>query len=301
MTAHDQKVISFIKEIEANLNYEVLKSMFIKKIEYLSGKYQRWEIFSAVVRIGALYINQKFNYKEELEKEFIETSKKFDYETRTYFIPLLLLVQKALSLKFSDFLGECFMSLELGNKYKGQFFTPYSISFMMASILGDYSGKEENLSEPACGAGGMIIARAEALEQKGINYLEAMQVQAVDVDFLAYNMCYIQLSLLGISAEVVHGNTLSLETFEVMYTPAYIIKKCYRAEEEKLNAQVQKFKNILMQLEGKEQEQQKEIKKPYPNFILLGDDIENKQIKTKEEVYQYSEEQLKTFESGSLF
>lgn len=34
-------------------------------------------------------------------------------------------------------------------------------------------------------------------------------------------MCYLQLSLLHIPAEIVHGNALSLEVFRVMRTPAH--------------------------------------------------------------------------------
>lgn len=34
----------------------------------------------------------------------------------------------------SDVLGEVYMELELGNKWKGQFFTPYHVSQAMASV-----------------------------------------------------------------------------------------------------------------------------------------------------------------------
>ena len=33
-----------------------------------------------------------------------------------------------------DFLGEMFMGLNLGNHWKGQFFTPYSICWLMSEI-----------------------------------------------------------------------------------------------------------------------------------------------------------------------
>jgi hypothetical protein len=41
------------------------------------------------------------------------------------------------------------------------------------------------------------------------------------VDRMAALMCYIQLSLWNVPAEVIVGNTLSLEIREVWYTPAH--------------------------------------------------------------------------------
>jgi hypothetical protein len=51
-----------------------------------------------------------------------------------------------------------------------------------------------------------------------------MEVHAVDVDVL----CVLQLTLLNISAEVVHGNSLTNEVFKVWYTPAYIMRASSR-------------------------------------------------------------------------
>ena len=33
-----------------------------------------------------------------------------------------------------DFLGELFMALDMGNEWRGQFFTPYSVCSLMAAI-----------------------------------------------------------------------------------------------------------------------------------------------------------------------
>ncbi|MGP0897066.1 SAM-dependent DNA methyltransferase, partial [Serratia sp. CY83726] len=41
----------------------------------------------------------------------------------------------------------------------------------------------------------------------------------VDIDPVAARMCYIQLSLLGIPARVVIGNSLTLKYQREMYTP----------------------------------------------------------------------------------
>lgn len=54
----------------------------------------------------------------------------------------------------------------------------------------------------------MIIAAAKVLKDRGINYQNVMKVVAQDLDWKAVYMCYTQLSLLGINAVVVQGNTL---------------------------------------------------------------------------------------------
>jgi type I restriction-modification system DNA methylase subunit len=37
--------------------------------------------------------------------------------------------------KFHDFLGAIFMELELGDNFRGQYFTPYSVQCLMARLL----------------------------------------------------------------------------------------------------------------------------------------------------------------------
>jgi hypothetical protein len=43
----------------------------------------------------------------------------------------------------------------------------------------------------------------------------------IDIDPVAADMAFIQLSLLGIAAEVVTGNTLTMKFNRVRYTPVY--------------------------------------------------------------------------------
>jgi len=46
----------------------------------------------------------------------------------------------------------------------------------------------------------------------------------LDIDQLAAEMCYLQLSLLHIPAEIVLGNTLSLEVRSVVRMPAHYLE-----------------------------------------------------------------------------
>lgn len=82
------------------------------------------------------------------------------------------------------------------------------------------------LHEPSCGSGGMVVATAQVLQKRGINYQKTLDVVCQDLDWSAVYMCYVQLSLLGIKAIVVQGDTLA-ESYKkgypkerVFYTPA---------------------------------------------------------------------------------
>jgi hypothetical protein len=83
------------------------------------------------------------------------------------------------------------------------------------------------INEPSTGGGGMIIAAARVLKDRGINPQRCMEVVAQDLDWKGVYMTYVQLSLLGIKATVVQGDTLC-EPFDerkysperVLYTPA---------------------------------------------------------------------------------
>ena len=129
----------------------------------------------------------------------------------------------------ADCLGELFMALELGDSFKGQFFTPYSVSKMMAAVA--LQGVESviaergfvRVSEPTSGAGGMVIAAADVLAEQGFNYQRCMHVVAQDIDLTAVHMTYVQLTLLHIPAVVIWGNTLAMESRARWYTPAHIL------------------------------------------------------------------------------
>ena len=138
-----------------------------------------------------------------------------------------------------DFLGSLFMKLNLGNHWKGQFFTPYSVCKCMAEI--NAVGVEDkvwdngyaSVNDCACGAGATLIAMANTLKEHGVNYQQNTVFVAQDVDRTAALMCYIQLSLLGCPGYVIVGNTLTnpavgsvlnpikQEGQEIWYTPMF--------------------------------------------------------------------------------
>ena len=130
-----------------------------------------------------------------------------------------------------DILGNLFMLSGWGNKNTGQFFTPYSVSLAVARSQSYENNKIVKMNEPAAGAGGMIIAVAQAMKENGINYQKQLRVIAQDLDLTAFYMCYTQLSLMGIDAKCVQGDTLENQPFSnldenVFLTPMYFINGC---------------------------------------------------------------------------
>jgi len=268
------------------MNYETAKSEFIKLIESKCYAFQAWELFTDFCKLSAISLYQPFLKSETLEKEYIQTISKYPKDMVEIFLKLFAYVVMGLEDKMGDFLGECFMDLKLGSKYKGQFFTPYHISVFMASIVGEATKEKEGICEPCVGSGGMIIARADVLFKKhDLAYQDMMEVHAVDIDVLCVHMSFIQFSLLGISAEVVHGNSLSNEVFDTWYTLKYIMNASNKQLTPKRETEDTKDESSIK----KEEETQPKKEK----VTLPCDDIENKIL--------YSNQELEVFATGKLF
>lgn len=114
-----------------------------------------------------------------------------------------------------DFLGELFMELELGNHWKGQFFTPYCICKAMTEIVAGKADEQIakngyiSVCDPACGAGATLIATVNKMKLSKYNFQNHVLFVGQDVDRVAGLMCYIQLSLLGCAGYICIGDTLT--------------------------------------------------------------------------------------------
>lgn len=167
-------------------------------------------------------------FSEERERTYLSIVKKYESKEVMLFPKLLALTTEALEAEYQDFLGQQFMSLDMGSKWHGQFFTPYPICRMMAEMTFDLSLFDEKevvtVNEPTCGGGAMIIAICEYLKEKKINFQHRLRVVCQDISAVAAHMCYIQLSLLGCPAQVLIGNTLKVECHTKYGTPMAIMR-----------------------------------------------------------------------------
>ena len=151
---------------------------------------------------------------QEREKSYKDLMSRYELEERRKLRDMFHLLAQALGEEIGDVLGEIYMEAGMGSKYTGQFFTPFHLSELCARMnltetIENYNGEVITLNEPSCGGGGMIIAAVKVLLDAGINPQECLRVVAQDLDWKGVYMCYLQLSLLGIRAVVVQGNTLS--------------------------------------------------------------------------------------------
>ena len=207
----------------------------VNKIGSISGRYSSREVFQDWVRIMAMSISNSVQLVhnkvwEDRERVYVETIKKYDTKEVTVILECFNMLLETLEYNKRDVLGEIYMSTNQGNKATGQFFTPFNISLMTASLILDSIAPDEKgflrINEPSCGGGGMIIACASVLENKNVNYQKVLKVVCQDLDYISVFMTYVQLSLLGIQAIVVQGDTLiepfdnKTEASHIFYTPA---------------------------------------------------------------------------------
>jgi hypothetical protein len=69
----------------------------------------------------------------------------------------------------------------------------------------------------------MVIGFVQKMIEDGFNPSQQLWASCIDIDPKAADMAYIQLSLLGIPAEVITGNTLSMEFSRTRFTPVYYL------------------------------------------------------------------------------
>lgn len=186
----------------------------ISELSYTKSSWQVWSDFMSLAAISLSNILDISELREKREQQYLSIIGNYSKEEAERFSELLAIIVAELEANpEQDFLGGMFMALELGNHWKGQFFTPYSVCRAMSEIaIGSAEAEVKRkgyvgVNDPACGAGATLIATRNALEQKHIGTNETLFV-AQDIDYTAALMCYIQLSLLGCAGYVVIGDSL---------------------------------------------------------------------------------------------
>ena len=200
----------------------------IKIINSLSGSKSSYQVFSDWIKCVALSLSQCCFKTEKREQQYLDTIRAYPAQE---FSKMAAMLAETIESSTGDILGDLFMISGWGNKNTGQFFTPYSVSFAVAQLQSYENNEIVKMNEPSAGAGGMIIAVAQAMKEKGINYQKILRVIAQDLDLTAFYMCYTQLSLMGIDAKCVQGDTLQNKSFSnfdenVFLTPMYFINGC---------------------------------------------------------------------------
>jgi hypothetical protein len=191
---------------------------FLELFRQLCYSRSSWQVWSdLMVAISCSISNavdRSEKHYEAREKEFDECIKRLGNVE----IPARILGIIVMALENNpeqDFLGKMYMDLNLGNHWKGQFFTPYNVCKAMSEMTCwdiDSRIKEEgyiSVCDPACGAGATLIAAVSTMKHAKHNFQNHVLFVAQDIDRITGMMCYIQLSLLGCAGYVCVANTIT--------------------------------------------------------------------------------------------
>lgn len=209
-------------------------------------RHDSYTIFNDFCEITAISLSNSVDKTQfdKREQRYLDIAKKYTKEEllvyAKMFAELFHLLEQP---EHGDVLGDIYMQLGISSKELGQVFTPYSVSKLMAEVNFDKKTVEKQISEqgyitlyePCVGAGGLVIAATEVMQEKGFNFQKQLKVIAGDISRTAVHMTYVQLTLLGIDAVVRQENSLTQEYSEVWYTPFHILNNNIKQEQAKWN------------------------------------------------------------------
>lgn len=206
---------------------------FIKLLDSYGGKYNSRDIFRDFVVMLAIAIKNRVYYEQKYEDQYLKIMQKYSKQEMEVF---LLLADELIYLLFKgdklrDVLGEIYQQIGSNSNRIGQVFTPGHVANAMAEMTINTEEVKKNdyilIGDPTCGSGMMLIASANKLRNDNINYCEKVFMIGQDLDFICVCMTYIQVSLYGIPAAIIYGNTLTQENIDIFYTPQYVIGDWY--------------------------------------------------------------------------
>lgn len=191
---------------------------FLKLFDRLTYSRSAWQVWEDLMTVMACSISNavdrtpdKFKRREEQYERSIKNLGGVEIPAQMLGIITMALEQDP----DQDFLGKLYMSLNLGNHWKGQFFTPYNVCRLMAEMnFGDGLQAEIerkgyiSVCDPCVGAGAMLIAAANAMRRAKVNYQTSAVFVGQDIDRIVAMMAYIQISLIGCPGYIIIGNSL---------------------------------------------------------------------------------------------
>lgn len=203
------------------------RAAFQTQLQGLAPHMHRYDVFRDFIIMAACSLHNAVQKDDGREAEYMEIIGRYGPEDRQTFPKLMALLVAMLDPEPRDILGPLYMELEVASRDQGQFFTPPEVSNLMAEMTWSDQQISDRpfvtLQEPACGAGGMVLAFVKSMIDRGHDPSRKLWTQCIDVDRLAALMAYVQLSLWHVPGEILVGNTLSWEHRERWLTPAHML------------------------------------------------------------------------------
>ena len=196
---------------------------FRKILERISHHHDMRSVFDAFVRFAACALAAQTR-----EAEYLEEAKRWDKADLDLFGQALGALTLEMETKpFEDVLGTHYMEFALsskGRQWNGEFHTPKTVCDLMAQmVVGDLKSLPEEgpitVCEPACGAGAMVLSIAQACPPE---VRRRLRITAIDINRTACDMAFVNTTLWGIPARIIHGNTISQEYWAAWSNIHYI-------------------------------------------------------------------------------
>lgn len=105
---------------------------FILLFNQTARYHKRHKVFEDFVSCSVIALENRLQFSEAREQKYLRIVSGYEKQDVINMAHLLAHVIEGLEQGFCDFLGSVFMQLELGDKYRSQFFTPWGVACMMA-------------------------------------------------------------------------------------------------------------------------------------------------------------------------
>lgn len=202
-----------------------------KILKKASHRHTPSDVFLAFVDLAfctfAKATAQTAERRDALEAQYMRQAKRWPKETMRKVFPQAaaeIIMAYSDTEAVEDHLGRMAGELGLLSSEMGQFFTPMPLCKLSAAMsLGDFGSTIQRkgyltLMEPAAGGGAMVLACADHVRSEGYDPATSLWVEAVELNYSTYQMCFLALNLSGVAGVVYHGNSLSLEVFDTSFT-----------------------------------------------------------------------------------
>lgn len=214
-----------------------MTSNLVKTFNGLTGyKWDHWTLWVDFVEMMAISLSNAVDivHATKREERYLQIVNKYSKDELDIFSKMYADLVIDLEQNPRDVLGEVFMELGLGNKWRGQFFTPYPTAYIMAKNtlpvddiqrLVDEKGFV-TVGDNACGGGVTLIAAFNWILEAGFNPQQMLVLEGGDIDKRSCCMSYVQLSLLGANAVIRERDGLAPQSEadrDTWFTPFYIL------------------------------------------------------------------------------
>ena len=150
------------------------------------------------------------------EDEYLQTIKPYTREELERLAQAMgYLIDEMDAHPFTDVLGVFYTETMAGadQTARGEFYTPQPVAELMGAVTLDIEkikaeGKPVTVCDPCCGSGAILLSCARLLAP---DHVDLLRVTLQDINPVACDMAYINTTLWGIPAEIILGNTLTME------------------------------------------------------------------------------------------